>query len=188
MNKNSLIIITLLTAVVLASVAGYFYLRNQPRATSKTASEIDSLQWTTYVSKNLGVQFSYPKGYPTAYPNEPSGIAETSTQIQLLHLMGYSFGIYKVDTDKSLDDWSKSQTTNYVNYIQSKTTFNGLPAYYFKNNVVAQTPMDIYVIKRGNSIYQIYFATEGTEATQCSKCDTEHLKSYRDYAAEFPLL
>ncbi len=180
MNTIKIFLILLIT-VVIASVARYFYFQNQKSSTVALNQPVTSSKWVTYTSKNLGVQFSYPKDYPTAYPKVPSGISESSNQIRLLHLMGYAFEIDKIDTNQSLDDWSKSQT----NYTQSKTTFNGLPAYYFKDKFVAQVPMDFYAVKTANSIYQVYFETEGTEAIQCSECDSEHLKLYRDYAEKF---
>lgn len=129
------------------------------------AVSLAQLHWVSYTSKYLGVTFRYPDNYAT--------IQENQNTTFLISGLSYVFSVNRIETSLSPAAWwdsganeRKKNGAPADQYILSNVTFKDMPAVYFKNNFMAQVPMDFYAIPRNGYILTINFETEGTEAIQ----------------------
>jgi hypothetical protein len=112
----------------------------------------NEMVWKEYENKELGFRLMYPSNY--VLPRE------AKNTFHLLKGSGYIFSIRKNLTNLPLAEWWESYKSDHPYQVASETTFRNEKALLLKLIAVSQVPVDTYLVKFGDSIYEIGFEVE----------------------------
>ncbi len=142
---------------------------DQPQsATDTTATgEVDPSQadvsfekslWSDFKDSSFGVTLQYPKNAVKAI--------RTDSNITFIRKTGYLFKIQRIETSLTVDEYWKQIKATSLNYTSSTDTFKNKPALKLSLEDMADYPGDRYLVKEGDCIYDIWYATPSNSFTK----------------------
>lgn len=108
-------------------------------------------RWETYKDLQGGMQFDYPVN--------ASNLVKTDTSATVIRKTGYIFKVQTVETALELPDYWTQIKARSLRYKIKETTFRDLPALFLELEDVTDYPGDRYLVKSGDTIFDIWYAT-----------------------------
>ncbi len=110
----------------------------------------DSL-WTEFKDSQFGVLLQYPKNAVKA--------VRTDSNITFIRKTGYLFKIQRIETSLTVEEYWKQIKATSLNYTSKTDKFKNKPALKLELEDMADYPGDRYLVKDGDFIYDIWYAT-----------------------------
>lgn len=107
--------------------------------------------WDTFKDPAIGIELNYPQN--------TVNVVKTESSLTFLRKNGYIFKIQIYETAFDIEEYWKSVKANNLNYNAKKTTFRDEPALFLELEDITEFPGDRYVVKRGDFVYDIWYAT-----------------------------
>jgi len=139
---------------------------DQPEATAQVQGASDSQYaesqadvpyaqtvWEIFKDPGVGIEINYPKNTVNA--------VKTESSITFLRKTGYIFKIQIYETALDINEYWKSIKANSLNYKIKETTFREKPALFLELEDITEYPGDRYLVKNGDYVYDIWYATYG---------------------------
>jgi hypothetical protein len=113
--------------------------------------------WDTFKDGSLGVEISYPKN--------SVNVVKTESSITFLRKTGYIFKIQIIETALTEKEYWKFIKASSLNYKVTETTFREKSALFLELEDISEYPGDKYLVKDGDLIYEIWYATYSDNLT-----------------------
>jgi hypothetical protein len=107
--------------------------------------------WDAFKDPTIGVEVNYPKN--------AVNVVKTETSLTFLRKNGYIFKIQVYETALDVAEYWKSIKANSLNYKVKETTFREETALFLELEDIAEYPGDRYLVKRGDFVYDVWYAT-----------------------------
>lgn len=114
--------------------------------------------WSDFKDSSFGVTLQYPKNAVKAI--------RTDSNITFIRKTGYLFKIQRIETSLTVDEYWKQIKATSLNYTSSPDTFKNKPALKLSLEDMADYPGDRYLVKEGDFIYDIWYATPSNSFTK----------------------
>lgn len=136
---------------------------DQPTPTPK---EIDPSQqdikfeqavWEEYKDTAFGIVLQYPKNAVK--------VIRTDSNVTFIRKTGFLFKVQRIQTTYSVDEYWKQVKSTSLNYSAESEKFKGNVALKLSLEDVTDYPGDRYLVKMGEFIYDIWYATPSNNFT-----------------------
>ncbi len=107
--------------------------------------------WENFNDPNFGIALQFPKNAVKAI--------RTDSNVTFIRKTGYLFKIQRIETSLTLDEYWKQIKATSLNYVVSSEKFKGKPALKLELEDLTDYPGDRYLVKEGNFIYDVWYAT-----------------------------
>lgn len=107
--------------------------------------------WDIVKDPSFGIEISYPKN--------TANFIKTESSITFLRKSGYIFKIQLIETALNEKEYWKSVKATSLDYKIKETTFRDYPALFLELEDTSKYPGDKYLVKKGDFIYDIWYAT-----------------------------
>lgn len=111
--------------------------------------------WETLREPTFGIKLQYP--------GNAAKLLHTPSNVTFLRQDGYIFKIQKIETALAPEKYWEQIKATSLNYKDSKSTFLDREAVYLELQDVTDYPGNRYLVREGNFIYDIWYATEGNK-------------------------
>jgi len=111
----------------------------------------DATVWENYDDGQFGVTMQYPKNAVK--------FIRTDSSVTFIRKTGYLFKIQRIETSLTLEEYWKQIQATSLNYAVSEEKFKGKDALKLELEDLTDYPGDRYLLKVGNFIYDVWYAT-----------------------------
>ncbi|KKR28069.1 MAG: hypothetical protein UT60_C0028G0004 [candidate division CPR2 bacterium GW2011_GWD2_39_7] len=117
-----------------------------------TKLPFDKTLWQVYEDRGRGFKVNYPKNTSFKLNSNENNI------VWFLRYNGYLLSVEVVPTELSMEDYWNSLKSN-IDYKKEPTVLKNNPALHLKLNERMDVKGNYYLIKKGSSIYKIWYKT-----------------------------
>jgi hypothetical protein len=107
--------------------------------------------WDDYNDGAFGIMLQYPKNAVK--------VIRTDSNVTFIRKTGYLFKVQRVETSFTVDEYWKQIKSTSLNYVSTSEKFKGKVAMKLVLEDMTDYPGDRYLIKQGEYIYDVWYAT-----------------------------
>jgi hypothetical protein len=118
---------------------------------SQASVSFEQCIWEEFKDTSFGIMLQFPKNAVKAI--------RTDSSVTFIRKTGYLFKVQRIQTALTPEEYWKQIKATSLNFDMTEDTFKGKPAIKLELKDVTDYPGDRYLIKEGEYIYDIWYAT-----------------------------
>lgn len=131
-----------------------------PAQAQNQSAKVDPSQSEVTFEESVWEEFNDPSfGVVLQYPKNAVKPIRTESNITFIRKTGYLFKVQRIETALTLEEYWKQIKATSLNYTVTEDKFKGKPALKLELEDLADYPGDRFLVKEGNFIYDIWYAT-----------------------------
>jgi hypothetical protein len=107
--------------------------------------------WDDYNDGAFGITLQYPKNAVK--------VIRTDSNVTFIRKTGYLFKVQRIETSFTVDEYWKQIKSTSLNFVATSEKFKGKVALKLELEDMTDYPGDRYLIKEGDFIYDVWYAT-----------------------------
>jgi hypothetical protein len=127
---------------------------------STSQQEVDPSQSNVTFEESVWTEFNDPQfGIILQYPKNAVKAIRTDSNVTFIRKTGYLFKVQRIETSLTVDEYWKQIKATSLNYSSKADKFKNKTALKLELEDMADYPGDRYLVKEGDFIYDIWYAT-----------------------------